>query len=125
MCAIIGLNGQICAISTPALAEWGVRSGPAYRALINLAYRWHQPGVTHCPVPSRGGRHWVRNQDPSAYPEITESAMIDLAFPTSANRQRRYLAFKAREVFAELEAAGELRIVDNRILPPNTDRRLN
>ena len=51
--------------------------------------------------------------------------MIDLAFPTSANRQRRHLAFKAREVFAELEAAGELRIVDNRILPPNTDRRLN
>ena len=48
--------------------------------------------------------------------------MIDLAFPTSANRQWRNLVGRAREVFAELEASGELRIVDNRILPPGTDR---
>ena len=113
-------NGPVI---TPTLAEWGVRSGPAYRALINLAYRWWQPGVTHYPVPSRGGRHWVRNEDPSAYPEIMKSTLIELAFPTSANMQRRNLVGRARGVFAELEAAGELRIVDNRILPPGTDRR--
>ena len=71
---------------TPTLAEWGVRSGPAYRALINLAYRWHQPGVTHYPVPSRGGRHWVRNPDPSAYPEITESTLIERALLRAAER---------------------------------------
>ena len=101
---------------TPTLSEWGVTSGPAYRALINLAYRWWEPGRTHFPLKGRGP--WVRNWDPSAYPELTDSTAIELAFPTSANRQRRYLAMRARAVLGVLKEAGELRIVDNRILPP-------
>ena len=105
-------------VVTATLADWGVRSGPAYRALINLAYRWYQPGRTHYPLPSRdGGKHWVRKEDPSAYPEITESSLIELVFPTSTQRNRRVLVQRSRKVLAELEAAGELRVVDNRILP--------
>ena len=40
---------------SPNLHVWGVRSAPAYNALINLAYRWFEPGVTRRPV--AGGRH--------------------------------------------------------------------
>ena len=113
-------------IITPALAEWGVRSGPAYRALINLAYRWYQPGRTHFPKGTRrdGNPQWHRKEDPSAYPALTESTMIELAFPTSAHRQRSLLVHRARNVLDVLEQAGELRIVDNRILPP-PDPRVN
>ena len=31
------------------LRLWGVKSAPAYRLLINLAYQWHNPGVTKFP----------------------------------------------------------------------------
>ena len=110
-------------IITSTLAEWGVRSGPAYRTLINLAYRWYQPGRTHFPKGTRpdGNPNWLRIEDPSAYPELTESTMIELAYPTSATRHRRVLAQRARNVLDVLEQAGELRIVDNRILPPGLD----
>ena len=37
----------------PSLRQWGVQSGPAYSALLNLAYRWWVPGITR--IPARGG----------------------------------------------------------------------
>ena len=31
---------------TPTLGAWGARSAPAYHTLLNMAYRWFDPGVT-------------------------------------------------------------------------------
>ena len=40
---------------SPTLGAWGARSAPAYSAMLNLAYRWFDPGVTRHPV--HGGHH--------------------------------------------------------------------
>ena len=46
------------------LRHWGVKSAPAYRLLINLAYQWHNPGVTVIPMGKGKARHWVQVHDP-------------------------------------------------------------
>ena len=110
----------------PTLNRWGVKSAPAYRMLLNLTYHWWQPGQTHYPVKGR----WFRKWDPRGYPEISDRLLTQLAYPTSAHRQQRLLAFRAREVLAELAMErepgrpAELQIVDNRILPPGPGPRV-
>ena len=79
---------------SPTLGAWGARSAPAYSAMLNLAYRWFDPGVTRHPV--HGGHH---------------SAAIGAA-------ARRNLAVEGWEVLRKLEDAGELRIEGRRVLPP-------
>ena len=103
---------------TPQLDDWGVKSGPAYRMLINLAYHWYEPGRTHHPVSRSGKGHWVRREVLSAYPEISDKLLAELAYPLASNRQRRKLAFKARRVLAALGEAGELRVVEDRWILP-------
>ena len=41
------------------LRYWGVKSAAGYRALLNLAYRWFEPGRTHSPVGQGRRRRWV------------------------------------------------------------------
>ena len=101
------------------LRLWGVKSAPAYRLLINLAYQWHNPGVTKVPVGRGKARHWVQVNDPNRYPYIADSELVALAFPSSAMQNRRVLLQRTNAVVAQLAESQELRIVDRKILPPD------
>lgn len=111
-------------IMPKTLAEWGVRGAAPYRALINLSFRWHEPGRTRIPIQS--GRHiqtWVQSQDPNRYDRLTDEELIRLCFPCSATRNRREMLRRAYKALQQLETAGEVRIVDKRrILPPRRKR---
>ena len=101
------------------LRIWGVKSAPAYRLLINLAYQWHNPGVTKVPVGKGKGRHWVQVDDPDRYPVINDAELVGLTFPTTRRHRGRRSA-EALAVAKQLEKAGELRFVERKILPPLT-----
>ena len=111
--------GSTCGpkIQRSRMRYWGYTSEPAYRALIALAYQWHRPGRTR--VPGNGG--WVQSQDPDAYEEYSPNRIIELCYPTSVHSNRRMLVSRAWKVLRRLEAAGDARIVGNRILPPPQD----
>ena len=99
------------------LRWWGVRSAPAYRLLINLAYQWYNPGLTIVPVGKGKARRWVQATDPDRYAKISDTDLISLAFPTTRrDRGRRFSEVLA--VARQLEKAGELRIVEGKFLPP-------
>ena len=100
---------------SPKLGVWGAQSAPAYIAMLNLAYRWFNPGVTRLPV---GGRHWIQMQNPKRYPEMSDADVVSITRPLSARAARRKLAVEGWEVLRRLEAAGELRIEGRRVLPP-------
>ena len=105
------------------LRYWGVKSAAGYRALLNLAYRWFEPGRTHYPVGRGRRRHWVQASDPDRYPALTDDELIALCFPTSARAARRNVVADARRVVRQLEQAGEVRVVEGpnnllRVLPP-------
>ena len=106
------------------LRRWGVKSAPAYRLLINLAYQWHNPGVTKIPVGKGENRHWVQVDDPDRYAVISETELVALTFPTT-RRHRGRRSIEALSVAQQLEQAGELRFVEGKILPPlaGTDHR--
>ena len=105
------------------LRQWGIKSAAGYRALLNLAYRWFEPGRTHYPVGRGRRRFWAQANDPDRYPALTENELIALCFPTSTRSARRNLVSDARKVIRQLEQAGELRVVEAKgsgmkILPP-------
>ena len=104
-----------------SLRFWGNRSAPAYRALINLAFHWHNPGRNPYRGPRRRdgqGHIWLQAQASDHFPMLSDQQIIELCYPTSANNTRRKLLQRARQTIAKLEEAGELRIVDDKILPP-------
>ena len=100
------------------LRLWGVKSAPAYRLLINLAYQWHNPGVTKIPVGKGKARHWVQVDDPERYPMITDADLVALTFPTMSSKAERRKPGEAWGYVRQLEKAGELRVVGGKILPP-------
>ena len=71
--------------------------------MLNLAYRWFDPGVTRHPVP--GGR-WVQVQDPKRYPALSDADVVAITGPLSARAARRNLAVEGWEVLRKLEDAG-------------------
>ena len=102
------------------LALWGVRSDRAYRALLNLAYWWDDPGTTVRPVGKRAdgqGRFWIQTRNPEHYPEMTDEQLVQIVFPTSARKARRKLVSDAHRVFEELRRAGEIDIIDGKPVP--------
>ena len=106
----------------PTLGEWGARSAPAYNALLNLAYRWFDPGQTR--HPTRGGGFWLQSQDPARYPELSDADVVAITRPLSARAARRNLTVEGWETLRELEDAGDLRIEGRRILPPGPVQRV-
>ena len=105
------------------LRQWGIKSAAGYRALLNLAYRWFEPGRTHFPVGKGRRRYWAQANDPDRYPSLSDDELIALCFPTSSRSARRNLVSDARKVIRQLEHAGELRVVEAKgstvkILPP-------
>ena len=95
---------------------YGPQRGKHYRALLNLAYWWHEPGRTL--VPADGGPHWLRVNDPHRYRKPNDAELVNLVFPTPARRQFRKLRHEAQRVLADLRDDGELREVDGKLLPP-------
>ena len=69
-------------------------------------------------MPVAGGRHWIRRKTIEAYPELTDDDLLALVFPTGARKSRRDQLYRARQTLKYLERAGELRLVDRRVLPP-------
>ena len=109
------------------LRQWGVKSAAGYRALLNLAYRWFEPGRTHFPVGKGKRRYWAQSNDPERYPTLSDDDLIALCFPTSTRSARRNLLSDARKVIRQLEQADELRVIEAkssfwRILPPEPSR---
>ena len=104
------------------LRQWGIKSAAGYRALLNLAYRWFEPGRTHFPVGKGRRRFWAQANDPDRYPALTDDELIALCFPNSSRSARRNLLSGARKVIRQLEQADELRIVESKgtlkLLPP-------
>ena len=100
---------------SPTLGEWGAKSAPAYAAMLNLAYRWFDPGVTRYPV---GGRHWIQTHDPEQYPALSDADVVAITRPLSTRAARRNLVVEGWEVLRRLEDEGELRIEGRRVLPP-------
>ena len=106
-------------IVSPNLPQWGVKSAAAYRALIGLAFRWWNPGVTRRPVGRGKGRYWYQSDNPADYGgKLTDAEAIALCFPTSTRAERRKLAFEAWRVLRMLAAAGETRDGNGNLLPP-------
>ena len=106
-----------------SLRRWGVKSAPAYRLLLNLAFDWFEPGRTHAPVGKGERRHWARSYDHTRYPAMGHGMLVERAFPTSANRDRWHLTHRADKALAKLQAAGDVQVVmiDEhrfRVLPP-------
>ena len=101
------------------LDQWGAESAPAYRALIGLAFLWHEPGRTHAP---KGGK-WLRKTGLDPYDPLDDDDAIALAYPSSAKTNRRELARRAWGALENLEEHGELRIDARRILPPESGPR--
>ena len=103
------------------LGLWGLRHRREYRTLLNLPYWWHIPGQTVRPVGRRAdgkGRHWQRATDPDRYPAMSDDELVDIVFPTSGRARVSNLVGEARQVLKNLERAGELRILEDKILPP-------
>ena len=103
------------------LGLWGLRHRREYRTLLNLPYWWHIPGQTVHPVGRRAdgkGRHWQRATDPDRYPAMSDDELVDIVFPTSGRARVSNLVGEARQVLKNLERAGELRIIQDKALPP-------
>ena len=96
---------------TPTLGWWGAKSAPTDNALLNLAFRWWDPGVTRHPV---AGGHWLQAQNPTRYPELSDGDMVAITRPLSSRSARRNLALEGWQMLRELADTGELRIKGRR-----------
>lgn len=110
-------NGTGPAIRFPRLQYWSVRNAACYRALINLAYRWHIEGKRM--MPAARGRHWLQIRDPKRYDRITDTTADALCYPpgTGAKRRDQRIA-DAYTALDELVKEGDAVTVDGRLLPP-------
>ena len=105
-----------------SLRQWGNQSARAYRALINLAYLWWNPGRTHAPVGRGRHRKWTRVHDPKRYPALSDKDLVNLCSPTSGNQNHRDVLKKAIRTLQVLDEAAELQFLRNKgnwqVLPP-------
>ncbi|MXZ54648.1 MAG: hypothetical protein F4Z14_00525 [Gammaproteobacteria bacterium] len=108
-------------VVSPRLGFYGVRSALAYRALLNLAFAWFDPGRNLIPASRTDRAPWVHVQDPDAYPSCTDRELLALCYPATADatgQLKRKQLERARKTLRGLEADGEIRIERGRILPP-------
>ena len=113
-------------IVSPRLGLWGVRSAPAYNALLNLPLRWWYPGRYSHKV--RRGRHWLQSYKPDDYPELSDTDVVDVTRPLSARSARRNLVVDGWATVRELAEAGEFGLegripypLPPKALPPGTE----
>lgn len=107
-------------IVSPNLHLYG-NSAVAYRALLNLSYRWFDPGVTRRPV-GKSRKHWTQSKRPEDYPAMTDREVLAICYPAAGvlGPGRRMYVLRGKRVLERLAQAGELRIERGHILPPST-----
>ena len=79
------------------------------------------PGQTVRPVGRRAdgkGRHWQQPAAAAYYPTMSDAELVDIVFPTSRRTKVGNLLGEARQVLKNLERAGELRVLEDKVLPP-------
>ena len=67
------------------LGRWGLKHRREYRALLNLAFWWHNPGQTVRPMGRRAdgqGRHWQQAAAATYYSTMSDAELVDIVFPT-------------------------------------------
>ena len=106
---------------SPNLLAWGARDAAAFRLLLNLAYSWHNPGRTLRPFGKRAdgrGQLWSASRNPDDYDRLTDEELVTYAFPEATRKDRRGLLRDTRQALKRLSAAGEVKIIEGRVLPP-------
>lgn len=99
------------------LLHWSTRDAACYRAIINLAYRWHIEGKRLMPVDR--GRHWIQRRDPKLYDPITDADAEAICYPPGTGRaQRDKRIADARAALEKLVRAGDAVAIDGCLLPP-------
>ena len=108
----------------PTLRTWGKKSAGAYRLLLNLCYRWFNPGVTRRPMsqPGRKG-FWYQSQNPDDYNPMMSSEILRLAFPNSGAKNRSEMTSRALTALKDLADTGDVQIVTTGegliVMPPS------
>lgn len=104
------------------LQRWARKRGgnaAAYRALINLAYRWWIQGKRLHPASRQRGAHWLRHRDPKVYDRLSDRDRDLLCFPPGTGKTD--FSKRVRDADAALELLvreGDAVVVDGRLLPP-------
>lgn len=118
-----------------ALRNYGMKSAPLHRALLNLAFRLHHPGRTSHPV--RRGAHYIPVEDPARYGNRLLTAdgnpvgaaaaqeIVRLFYPGDTARGSTFRSHLKRAIdgLHRLADDGHARIVDGRIMPPRAKRK--
>lgn len=106
-------------INFERLQHWSMRNPAAYRALINMAYRWHIPGKTLVPAPGRKKEYWLQRRDPKFYDRWSDLVRVAICYPPGygAARWDQRVA-DADDTLEKLVKAGDALCVDGRLLPP-------
>ena len=107
------------------LQRWARKRGgnsAAYRALINLSFRWWIEGKRV--IPPRGRRGvGLRRYDPKVYDRLTDQDRDLLCYPHSTGKKRRDLRLAdANAALDLLVQEGDAVDVDGRLLPPRPER---
>ena len=107
---------------SPNLPMWGAKSARAYRLLLNLPVANWIPGRTFHPMGKR--RPWAMSKDADDYPAFSDTDLVRMAYPSSADSNTRQLRKRAREALEDLAAAGEVVLLQTpdglKALPPGT-----
>ena len=105
------------------LQRWARKRGgnaAAYRALINLAYRWWIQGKRLHPASRQRGAHWLRSRDPKVYDRLSDRDRDLLCFPPGTGKTD--FSKRVRDADTALELLvreGDAVEVDGRLLPPS------
>ncbi len=112
-------DGTGPSISFVRLQYWSIRDAAAYRALINLAYRWHVEGKRLMPAKGKGKTHWLQRRDPKLYDRLIDADVDAICYPPGYGAKRRDQRIKdAYATLEKLVRAGDATFVDGRLLPP-------
>ena len=112
-------DGTGPSISFGRLQYWSIRDAAAYRAMINLAYRWHVEGKRLMPAKGKGKTHWLQRRDPKLYDRSTDADVDAICYPPGYGAKRKDQRIKdAYATLEKLVRAGDATSVDGRLLPP-------
>ena len=103
------------------LMTWGARDAAGFRLLLNLAYRWHNPGRTLRPAGPRAdgrGDFWITSRNPNDYDKLTDDDLMAYAFPCTARKNKRNIRADTRNTLKRLVEAGEIGYAEGRYVPP-------
>ena len=104
-------------INFARLQHWSTRDATCYRALINLAYRWHIEGKRRMPI---GDGNWIQRRDPKFYDKLTDAEAEALCYPPGTGAKRRDQRISdAHSTLEKLVRASDAEDHLGRLLPPS------